>query len=136
MPKQTNNEDVSGWTGWISFAAIMLGLSGIFHMIAGFVGLFRDDLYGVTANGIWLFDYSTWGWIHILGGALLFAASSSLFQGKMYGRIMAILAAMGSLAVNVAFIPVYPIWSIIMVVIGIMVIWAVTVHGKEMQVQQ
>lgn len=133
MPKQTTSEDVNGWTGWISFAAILLGMVGILHMIAGFVGLFKDDLYRATASGVWIFDYSQWGWIHIIGGALLLGASGSLLQGKLYGRIVAVLAAMGSIALNMAFIPVYPIWSIIMLVIGVMVLWAVTVHGKEMQ---
>lgn len=130
MAKQNNN---SGWLGWIAFASLMLALVGIFHMIAGFVGLFQEDIYAITPNAVWLFDYSQWGWIHIFGGLLAFLAASSLAQGHMYGRVVAVLVAMASVVVNMAFVPVYPIWSIMMVTVGVLVIWAVTVHGKELK---
>lgn len=132
MAKQNNDNE--GWMGWIGFAAILLAITGIFHMIAGFVALFQEDLYAVTANNIWLFDYSQWGWIHILGGLLAFIAAGSLAQGNMYGRIVTVLVAIGSVVTNMLFVTVYPVWSLMMVTIGVLVIWAVTVHGKELKV--
>jgi hypothetical protein len=131
MAKNTNTE--SGWTGWIGFASLMLAIAGIFHMIAGFVALFQEDVYALTPNYLFVFDYSQWGWIHILGGLLAFIAAGSLAQGHMYGRIVAVLVAMSSVVVNMAFVPIYPIWSLMMVVVGILVIWAVMVHGKELK---
>jgi hypothetical protein len=131
MAKNTNTE--SGWTGWIGFASLMLAIAGIFHMIAGFVALFQEDVYALTPNYLFVFDYSQWGWIHIFGGLLAFIAAGSLAQGHMYGRIVAVLVAMSSVVVNMAFVPIYPIWSLMMVVVGILVIWAVMVHGKELK---
>jgi len=131
MAKQTNNE--SGWMGWIGFAAIMLALIGIFHMIMGFVALFQQDVYTVTNSAVWVFDYSQWGWIHIVGGLLAFLAAGSLAQGFMYGRIVAVLVAMASVVANMAFVPVYPVWSLMMVTVGVLVIWAVVVHGDELK---
>jgi ABC-type uncharacterized transport system permease subunit len=131
MAKQSNTD--SGWMGWIGFAALMLALVGIFHMIAGFAGLFQEDVYGVTANAVWVFDYSQWGWIHIFGGLLAFLAAGSLAQGHMYGRIIAVLVAMASVVANMAFVPIYPVWSIMMATVGVLVIWAVTVHGGELK---
>ena len=131
MAKQTDVN--SSWMGWIGFAAIMLALVGIFHMIAGFVALFREDIYTVTPNAVWMFDYSQWGWAHILGGLLAFLAAGSLVQGNLYGRVVAIVVAMISVVANMAFVPVYPIWSLLMVTVGILVIWAVAVHGNELQ---
>lgn len=134
MAKQTDVEvETSGWMGWIGFAAIMLALVGIFHMIAGFVALFQEDVYTVTDNAVWVFDYSQWGWIHIIGGLLAFLAAGSLLQGNMYGRVIAVLVAMASVVANMAFVPIYPIWSLLMVTVGILVIWAVMVHGGELQ---
>jgi len=131
MAKQTNNE--SGWMGWIGFAAIMLALIGIFHMIMGFVALFQEDVYTVTTNAVWVFDYSQWGWIHIVGGLLAFLAAGSLVQGNMYGRVVAVLVAMASVVANMAFVPIYPIWSLMMVTVGVLVLWAVVVHGDELK---
>lgn len=130
---QVVEKTYSGWTGWIGFAAIMLAIVGIFHMVAGFVALFQNDIYAVTPNAVWMFDYSQWGWIHILGGLLAFVAAGSLAQGHMYGRIIAVLVAAASVVANMAFVPVYPIWSLMMATIGVLVIWAVTVHGKELR---
>lgn len=131
MAKQTDINDA--WTGWIGFAAIMLALVGIFHMIAGFAALFKEDIYTATPNAIWMFDYSQWGWVHVLGGLLAFLAAGSLVQGQLYGRIVAILVAVASVVANMAFVPIYPIWSILMIILGIVVIWAVAVHGGELQ---
>ena len=130
MAKQTSND---GWMGWIGFASVMLALVGIFHIIAGFVGLFQQDIYGLTPNFVWVFDYSQWGWIHIISGFLALTAAASLASGNMYGRIVAVLVAMGSVIANMAFVPIYPIWSIMMATVGLLVIWAVMVHGKELK---
>jgi len=43
-----------------------------------------------------------------------------------------ILAAIAAV-VNFAFIPVYPLWSIIVVVISIVVIYALVAHGKDVK---
>ena len=132
MSKQDSTYD--SWMGWIGFAAIMLAIIGVIHMFAGFVALFQNDIYGVTAAGtIWAFDYSQWGWVHILGGLLAFLAAGSLAQGHMYGRVVAVLVATASVIANIAFVPVYPIWSIVMITVGVLVIWAVMVHGKELR---
>ena len=129
----TRNNSESAWMGWVGFAAVMLALVGVFHIIEGFVALFKNDIYAVTANGVWLFDYTQWGWIHIFGGLLAFFAAASLAQGKMFGRIVAVLVAMVSVVANMAFVPVYPVWSLMMVTIGVLVIWAVMVHGGELK---
>lgn len=131
MEKQSSSTD--GWMGWIGFASMMLALIGVFHIIAGFVALFQPDVYGVTANAIWVFDVSQWGWIHMFGGLLAFLAAGSLAQGHMYGRIIAVWVAMGSVIANMAFVPIYPIWSLMMATIGVLIIWAVAVHGGELK---
>lgn len=131
MVEQDNTNN--GWMGWIGFAVVTLALAGIFHMIAGFVALFQEDVYGVTENAVWMFGYSQWGWIHILGGLLVFLAAGSLAQGHMYGRIIVVLVAMSSVVVNMAFVPIYPVWSLMMATLGVLVLWAVMVHGGELK---
>ena len=128
-----NNKEVTGWTGWVSFAGFMMIFIGIMHLIVGFAALFKDDVLLRTDSSLWLFDYSAWGWVHMIGAALLIWAGSSLLSGNMYGRIVGTFVALGSAAVNAAFIPVYPIWSILMVVINIFILWAIIVHGDELK---
>ncbi|MFI6833705.1 hypothetical protein ACIBG5_41795 [Kribbella sp. NPDC050241] len=53
--------------------------------------------------------------------------------GRMWACIVAVLAAPVSAVVNVAFLAAFPVWSSLMVLLDIVVIWAVIVHGREMK---
>lgn len=128
-----NNNEVTGWAGWVAFAGVMLYLGGLFHMIAGFVALFKDTVYLIGESNIWALDYTQWGLIHIVGGALAVWAAVSLMSGKTYGRTVAVVVAALSAAINMLFIPIYPLWSIMIIVIDFLVIYAVIVHGGELK---
>jgi hypothetical protein len=56
-----------------------------------------------------------------------------LFSGNILARTIAVVVASISLIVNFFFIPVYPLWAITVIVIDLLVIWAVTAHGREMR---
>ncbi len=128
-----NDDVVSGWVGWVAFASVMLYLVGFFHLIAGFVALFTDTVYLIGEQNIWALDYTQWGWVHIIGGLLAIWAASSLVGGKTFGRTVAILVAVLSAIANMLFVPIYPIWSLLMITVCILVIYAVVVHGGDLK---
>jgi hypothetical protein len=124
----------TGWTGWIGFAAVMMVLLGSFHAIQGLVALFKDDYYLVSDRGLTVhIDYTAWGWTHLILGIIIALAGISLFTGRMWARIVAVLVAMLSAIVNIGFLAAYPVWSTIMIALDILIIWAVMVHGREMK---
>jgi hypothetical protein len=126
MPDTTR----SGWYGWIAFAAIMMLMLGVFHAVAGLVALFRDDYFLVTQSGLVIdASYTTWGWTHLILGILVAAAGAALVSGATWARVVAVVAAMLSAVVNLAFLSAYPLWSVIMIALDILVIYAVTAHG-------
>ena len=129
----TENEQ-TGWVGWIAFAGMMMVILGIFHAIEGLVALFRDEVLLVGKNGLAVsVDYTTWGWVHLLGGILIVLAGAGLLAGQMWARVVGVVMAMVSAMINFAFLPALPIWSAIMITVNILVIWAITVHGREMR---
>lgn len=125
----------TGWVGWIAFAAAMLVMLGFFHIIQGLVALFRNEEVFVAGSSrlVVSVDYTGWGWTHIIGGAIAILIGACLMAGQMWARIVAVLVALASAMVNIAFLPAYPIWSALMIGVDILVIWAVTVHGSEMK---
>ena len=132
MARKSN--EVSGWVGWIGFASFMLLLGGVFAVLAGIVALFKDTtVYHSATNSVWVLDYTQWGWIHIIAGVLAILAAGSLMAGNMYGRVFAVVIALLSAFANMAFVPVYPLWSLLIITIDILVIYAVTVHGGELK---
>jgi hypothetical protein len=127
------SKKVTGWVGWVYFAGCLMMLVGIFQVIAGFVALFRDDVYLVAADKLLVFDYSEWGWIHLTLGLLLFLSSLSVFTGGTWGRIFgSFLAGMSAIA-NFAFLTAYPLWSSLVITVDILIIYALMAHGKEMR---
>jgi hypothetical protein len=126
--------EMTAWVGWIAFASLMMVLVGTFHVIEGLVALFKDEVFVVGKAGLIVnVDYTAWGWAHILGGIIIVGAGLGLLTGKIWARTIGVLVAMVSAVVNIAFLSAYPIWSTIMIGIDILVIWALTVHGREMR---
>jgi hypothetical protein len=76
-------------------------------------------------------DYNAWGWVHLLLGVVAVFAGFALTRGATWARIVAVAVAVVSAVTNVAFMSAYPIWSVIMIAINILVIFAVTAHGDR-----
>ena len=132
--RASSYSEPSGWVGWIVFAAFMMVMLGCFHAIQGLVALFDDQKFLVSDSGLVVsVDYTAWGWVHLIGGIIVALAGIALFAGRMWARIVGVLAALASAIVNIAFLSAYPIWSAIMIALDILIIWAITVHGSEMK---
>ncbi len=121
----------SGAVGWTTFAGVMMILIGSFHAIAGLAGVVKDDFYAVTPNYVFEFDATTWGWTHLIGGIIVIFAGFGVFRGAVWARTVGVIIAMISALVSFAWIPVYPIWSIVVIAIDVAVIWALTAHGRD-----
>ena len=131
---QTGGYDDSAWTGWIAFAGVVMVMLGIFHAIQGLVAIFKDDYYLVRSSGLVVnVDYTTWGWVHLLGGIILVAAGAAVFTGQIWARTIGVILALVSAVVNVGFLAAYPLWSLMMIALDVTVILALTVHGSEMK---
>ncbi len=122
----------SAWVGWIGFAGMIMIMLGTFHLIQGFVALFNDDYFLVAPSGLVVnVDFTAWGWAQIIAGALVLAAGFGVFAGQMWARVVGVLVALMSAVINVAFLAAYPVWSIMMIALAVIVIMALTVHGSE-----
>src|SRR6476659_11248533 len=127
-------DDASGWAGWVVFGGVMMIMLGAFQIIEGLVALFDDGFYAVASNGLVVnVDYNTWGWAHTIIGIVAIGAGLGLLAGNLAARIVGVGIAFLSALVNLAFISAYPIWSTIMIVIDVVVIFAIIVHGRELK---
>jgi hypothetical protein len=130
---ESTASDASGWVGWTLFAAVIMLLVGAFHVLQGLVALFKDDYYAVSSSGLIVnVSYTTWGWVHVVGGVIIVAAGAGLFTGKMWARVLGVAMACVSAVVNVGFLAAYPLWSALVIFMDIAIIMALTVHGSAM----
>ena len=124
----------TAWTGWIGFAGIMLILIGCFHGIAGIVGIFKDGYYVAPKSDLLVtVNYTAWGWAHLIFGVLAVATAVGMLSGRMWARIVGVAFAVLSAMANLAFLNAQPIWSTLIIAFDVLLIWALTVHGSEMQ---
>ena len=127
-------DEPTAWAGWVIFAGVMMIMLGSFQIIEGLVALFDDGFYAVSPNGLVVnVDYNTWGWAHTIIGLIAIGAGLGLLAGNLAARIVGVGIAFLSALVNLAFISAYPIWSTIMIVIDVVVIFAIIVHGRELK---
>ena len=125
---------VTGWVGWVYFAAAMILVLGGIHVIAGLTGIFSPDYYVATQTGkLLVFDYTVWGWIHLVLGAGMIALAVALMAGKMWAQIVSVGLVAAGMVVDLAFIGTYPFWSIISLIISGLVLYAITLHGDELK---
>jgi hypothetical protein len=120
-------------SGWTAFAATMLILAGIFSALNGLVALIHDEVYLVGENQIVAFDFTQWGWIHLIGGGIVVLAGFAVTSGATWARIVGVLAAILHATAQIAFIEAFPFWTLIIIAIDMAVIYGLLVHGEEIE---
>jgi hypothetical protein len=129
----TRRDMSSAWTGWIGFAAIMLAFIGAITFFEGLIAIIRDNYYVVTRQQVFLFDVSTWGWIMLFWGVLLFLAGLGLAAKSGWARWFTIIVVFLSLLSQLSFLgnAQYPLWSLTVITLEIVVLYALTVRWKD-----
>jgi hypothetical protein len=106
-------------------AAALLFVAGIASLLQGIAALADNDIVIVGINYTYKFDVTTWGWIHIVLGIIGIVVSLGLFVGQTWARGMAFVIAALSIVANFLWLPYYPLWSIVIIALDVVVIWAV-----------
>jgi len=117
--------------GWSAFAGIMLIMLGLFHAIAGLAEVIDPDAYIVSEDYVFKLSSDAWGWIHLLGGIIVFFAGFAIFRGAVWGRTGGVIIALVSGFAAFAWLPYAPGSAIVIIAIEIAVIWALTSHGRD-----
>jgi hypothetical protein len=105
---------------------------GSFHAMAGLIAVFDDGYYLVIRTGLMAsFDYTTLGWIHLVLGLIAAATGFGVMAGQMWARMTGIAIAAVSALANVVLLAAYPIWAATIIGFDIILIYALTVHGRN-----
>ncbi|MCF8571045.1 hypothetical protein L5G32_12275 [Gordonia sp. HY002] len=127
----TDNRDPSpvrqGLSGVTTFAAaVLLFVAGLLAFLQGLSAVLNDELFVVGPEYTYAFDTTTWGWIHLVVGILGILISIGMMTGATWARVSAIVIAGISIVANFLWLPYYPWWSILIIALDVIVIWAVT----------
>jgi hypothetical protein len=127
----TTDEEVEG-KNWLLFCGILLIVMGIARILDS-IWAFRykgsvpdhlqDSLFGQTL--------STYGWVWLVMGILLLLSGFGVMTRNQYARWFGILVASLAAVSAFAWMPYYPVWSLVYVGVGIVVVWALSTYGAR-----
>jgi hypothetical protein len=125
----------SSWIGWIIFAALMLVLLGVFQLTAGFVAVLDEDYFQSTgAAPLFLaVDQQTWGVLQLVLGSLAILTGAGLLRGNPAARVVGAAIVLLGAILNLMAIGAYPLWSTLLIAVDVCILYAITVHGREMR---
>ena len=119
--------DVRGG-GWITFAAVMLGLGGTFAILEGILAIANSRVY--TGHSTFVFsNLNTWGWIVLLLGAGMLFAAFGLFSGSELARWFGVAIASINAIGQLYYVPAYPFWSLTMFTVDILIIYGLVAYA-------
>ncbi|MFG1795710.1 hypothetical protein [Nocardia altamirensis] len=106
------------------FAGVLILLTGLLHLLTAIAAIAGRDIFVVSEDQVFLIDVSTWGWIHVVIAVLILVAGFGIVTGKTWGYLAGIVMAVLSILDNFLFAPIYPFWSLVIIAIDVLVIWA------------
>lgn len=128
---RTAQPERTAWTGWIFFAAALLVMIGLFNVIEGLAAVFSNDVFVNTGSGIIVLSLASWGWIHFGFGVAQAVTGLALLAGQAWARFAAVLLVALNAIAQLMFLTAYPIWSLLVILLDLVVLWALIVHGEE-----
>jgi len=118
-------------SGLMIFASAAMLTAGVFQILQGIAALAEDEFFVRGVDYTYMFDLTTWGWIHLLIGLVLVAVGAFLFIGMTWARWAGIAVAVLCMIVNFMWLPYYPIWALVLIALNGAVIWALAVVEVE-----
>ena len=134
----TRQQVSAAWTGWVGFAAVMLCLIGAINFFEGLIAIVRDQYYFISDDQVILFKLTTWGWIMLFWGIVLFLAGLGLAAGRAWARWLAVVVVSLNLLGQLAFLgnTQYPLWSLVVIAIEVAIIYALTARWSEVKISE
>jgi hypothetical protein len=122
--------------GWLLFAGIVLMTAGVMRLFDSiwafsYSGKVPDNLQ----NALLGHSLTTYGWVWLFVAIILFGSGLAVMVRSQFARWIGIIAgAIGAISA-IWWIPYYPIWSLIYIFIGVLVIYALAAYGEPATIE-
>jgi hypothetical protein len=110
--------------GISTLAGVLLTMVAVFQILQGIAAIANDTVFVRGLNYTYEFDVTSWGWIHVIVGLIGLGTGIGIIMGQTWGWLMGILVAGISTVSNFMYMPYYPFWSLTVIGVDILIIWA------------
>lgn len=116
--------------GWVAFAGIMLAIVGTLNVVYGIGAI--DDAHVYVGETEYVFgDLNTWGWFLAIIGAIQFVAAFGVWNRAGWARWVGVGSAGGNAILQLLFLPAFPLLSLALLAIDILVIYGLVQYGQR-----
>lgn len=106
------------------FPALMLVVGGCWQAFTGIAAIARGGYFTAPPGYAFAFSIAAWGWVHLIVGAFAIAVGIGLFTANPTARLLGLIFAATSLITNFLWLPIEPGWSVAVIALDIIIIWA------------
>ncbi|MFG2455004.1 hypothetical protein ACGFSG_37165 [Streptomyces sp. NPDC048512] len=134
VPSPDDNVPPMERSHWVAFAGILLLTSALFNLLNGFVAIFNHGYYSTVyaqGNRLLIFNYTAWGWIWVAVGIVMALAGIGVLVGSRGARRTGICLAVLCLVGQMIFLPVYPFWSLLTMLLSVLVIYGLLAEPRH-----
>jgi hypothetical protein len=111
-------------TGFALTAGVFMVVSGVSQALVGIAAIANDEVYLPVDGYTYGVDLTAWGWIHLVFGIVVLLTGFAVVRGRDWARAVGIGLVSLSMIANFLFIPYYPLWSLLLIALDAVVIWA------------
>lgn len=112
-------------------AGTLMFLSGLLTFFIGITGVIRGIFFNRVAAYPFYFSVRSRGVTLLVIGAVAAVVGLALLVRMHWARHVATVVAVVSAVANFMFLPFYPFWSIIVLILNVIVIWELTRDGES-----
>ena len=117
-------------SGWVLFSGTMIALVGTLNFIYGIAAIDDSKFYARGVTYV-ISDLNTWGWALTILGAIQLASSVGIWMQTAGARWVGIVTAALNGIVQMLLIPAFPLFSVTMLGLDVLVIYGLLAHGKR-----
>src|SRR6266496_2684644 len=119
-------------TGWIAYSGVMLILVGFLDIVDGLWAIDRANTKVPEANNLLYADkLGGWGWFYLILGIILVLTGIGVFARVQLARWIGVIAAGVAVVANMLWVFVFPITSLIIILLASLVVYGLVVYGER-----
>ena len=110
--------------GLALFSAVLAGILGTMNLIYGLLLLLNSEFLVIAEDGLFYVDVTAWAWVLVIFGAVQIGACFGIITGQTWARLVGMAWASIIVLGNMFALPAYPLYSIVIIALGVLVIWS------------
>jgi hypothetical protein len=114
--------------GWITFIAVLFGVIGGLNLIDGLVAVVGDRRFDEAE--LFTGNLTLWGVILLITASLQLLTSGLIWKRNANGQGLGVILCVFNILTHMAFVSVYPIWSLLIIAIDLMIIYGLCVYDR------